>query len=260
MKLKIALCQTDVAWDNKQATLDRAANIVRSADADIAILPEMFSTGYRKAEERLADTMDGDTVAWLRELAYDSKCAVTGSLMMKIGYGEDGHKFVNRLLFATPEGELYHYDKRHLFTFSGEQNYYSAGSERIIINYKGFRILPLVCYDLRFPVWSRGCNEFDLMIYVASWDKSRVGVWDTLLKARAIENQCFAAGVNRVGDDPNGSYNGHSAAVDFFGNELARVADGVVGVASAVVDLDELNRYRDKFRAWQDGDKFQIIL
>ena len=224
------------------------------------MLPETFTTGFKTTSAEYAETMDGDTVKWFKDNAVSTGKAIIGRTMIKVP-GQNGRDiFYNRLFFSTPDGTLLHYDKRHLFSFGGEAVHFSRGKERVIIEYKGFRILPLICDDLRFPVWSRGRDEFDLMIYVASWDNSRIGVWDTLLRARAIENQSYVIGVNRVGKDPTANYEGHSVAVNYYGELLAAVEDENESDVIIELELEPLRRFRNKFRAWEDGDDFNIIV
>ena len=253
MGLKVALCQMNIAWCEKEKNLRKAEEFIEAADADIVVLPETFTTGFKTTDASFAENMTGPTVKWFEDVASRYGKAVVGSTMIK----ENG-KYFNRLFFARPGEELLWYDKRHLFSFGGENVYFSRGEKRIIVEYKGFRILPLICYDLRFPVWSRGRNEFDLMIYIASWDNSRIGVWDTLLKARAIENQSYVVGVNRVGHDPTANYEGHSVAVNYYGELMERVDNNKEGMVVAELELVPLRRFREKFRAWEDGDDFEV--
>lgn len=253
MGLRVALCQMDIAWGDKERNRETAGRMIREAAADIVVLPEMFSTGFDMEPSTVAERMNGPTVGWLKGITAETGKAVICSIVI-----EDGGRFFNRLLFAEPGGALHKYDKRHLFSFSGEDRNYSAGSERLIIDYKGFRILLLICYDLRFPVWSRGSDEFDLMVYIASWPSSRIQVWDTLLRARAIENQSYVAGVNRVGDDPASHYDGHSVAVDFYGNVMASAIEDKEGLFVTEFELEPLRAFRRKFPAWQDSDSFQL--
>lgn len=259
MGLKIALFQMNVAWCDVPANLQKAERYIRGADADLVVLPETFTTGFKTTSAAYAETMDGQVARWFAETARSAGKAIMGSTMIKVTE-PDGDKYYNRLFFATPDGQLRHYDKRHLFSFGGEARYFSRGRERIIIEYKGFRILPLICYDLRFPVWSRGCDDFDLMIYIASWDDSRIGVWDTLLRARAIENQSYVVGVNRVGKEPSASYEGHSVAINYYGEVIAAVEDEREDDVIVELELEPLRRFRNKFRAWEDGDDFKIII
>ncbi len=254
MELKAALCQMDITWGDKKSNTARAEKFVLSTDADIVILPEMFSTGFDMDPARVAETMEGETVSRLKAVALNSGKAIMCSIIIR----EEGNYF-NRLLFIRPGREIQHYDKRHLFSFSGEDKNFSRGQERLIIEYKGFRILPLICYDLRFPVWSRGSNEFDLIVYIASWPSTRIRVWDTLLKARAIENQCYVIGVNRVGQDPTSLYDGHSCVINYYGEIIATSNEGKEEILEVAVDLGPLLIFRGKFPAWRDSDRFGII-
>jgi len=255
MELKVALCQTDIVWGDKKANMARAGKFIVYADADLVILPEMFSTGFDVAPGPLSETMNAETVKWLKIMSADSRKAIICSVIIS----EDG-KYYNRLLFVKPDGEILHYDKRHLFSFSGEDRNFSAGKKRLIVEYKGFRIMPLICYDLRFPVWSRGSGEFDLMIYIASWPSSRIKVWDTLLKARAIENQCYVVGVNRVGNDPSSCYDGHSCVINYYGEVMVISDQGKEEVVEVALDTEPLRAFREKFPAWRDSDRFDILL
>lgn len=257
--MKIVLLQMDLAWADACANRTAAENMIRSnPGADLYIMPEMFTTGYCTSPVGIAERNGSDTIEWLRQVAAECDCAIAGSVAVEC----DG-EFFNRFYFATPEGTLYQYDKRHLFTFAGEHKEYRRGSERIIIDYRGVRILPLVCYDLRFPVFSRnggGCGEqpYDLAIYVASWATPRVEVWSTLLRARAMENVCYVAGVNRVGSDPYSEYPGCSVVVDFLGNVVAQREMGSEGAICAELDLGKLTDFRVKFPSLNDADKFEI--
>lgn len=256
MILKTALVQTKIAWGNKKYNLDTAEQITKETDADLIIFPEMFTTGFMTEEtENYAEPMDGETIGRLRELVIRIGKAVAGSIIVKNASGT-----FNRFVFIKPDGTIEFYDKRHLFSYSGENNLYSAGHERIIIEYKGVRIMPLICYDLRFPVWSRNQQNYDAAIYVASWPESRIRAWDALLCARAIENQCYVLGINRVGSDPTAHYNGHSIALDYLGQELASLPENKEGVIFADLDIEALNNYRNKFRVWQDADEFIVSI
>lgn len=256
MILKIALVQTDIVWGCKAANLAAAETAAASTDAHLVVFPEMFTTGFMtEATADYAESMDGETVSRMCATAVKTDKAIAGSVIIKTDEGT-----FNRLIFAKPDGTIEWYDKRHLFSYSGEDKLYSSGKERVIINYKGFRIMPLVCYDLRFPVWSRNRQDYDVALYVASWPESRIPVWDVLLSARAIENQCYILGVNRVGDDPTSSYNGHSTAIDYMGRSMASLPDSTAGVIRADLDLDALSLYRNRFRAWADSDDFSVII
>lgn len=260
MGLRVALFQMNVAWCDKETNMRRAEEYIRRADADVVVLPETFTTGFKTTSAAYAEPMDGTVVQWFRRVAVETDKAVVGSTMIQDRDAGGADRYYNRLFFSKPDGELLCYDKRHLFSFGGEAEYFTRGNKRLIVEYKGFRILPLICYDLRFPVWSRGRDEFDLMIYIAAWDNSRIGVWDTLLKARAIENQCYVVGVNRVGREPNSNYEGHSAVINYYGEVIAAAKDGKEDEVVVDLSLEPMRRFREKFRAWEDADDFRIIL
>jgi predicted amidohydrolase len=206
------------------------------------------------AAAELAEDMDGPTVDWMREEAAALGCVITGSLIVR-----DGGRCYNRLVWARPDGSLEHYDKRHLFRLAGEQEHYAAGSRRLVLALKGWRVCPMVCYDLRFPVWSRSRDDYDLLLYVANWPARRAHAWSTLLRARAIENLCYVVGVNRIGRDGNGAtYAGDSVAVDFLGQALTSVGGGD-RVETAVLDLESLRAYRRDFPAHLDADRFELV-
>ena len=217
----------------------------------LIVLPEMFSTGFITMPAGEAES-DGASLGWMKAIAKKYGCAVAGSVAT-----EDGGLFYNRFYFVKPDGTFVKYDKRHLFSFAGEDRRFTAGSEKVITEYNGVRFFLQICYDLRFPCFSRNIlpNPYDAVIYVASWPSPRIGAWDTLLKARAIENQCYAIGVNRVGKDPSCQYNGHSSIVDPYGNASASCAEGVEEIVSADLDLDSLQAFRDKFPVLKDADR-----
>lgn len=250
--MKITLVQTSLIWENAEANRKNLSRLVDEFDdTDIIILPEMFSTGFTMKPEAVAETMDGPSVDWMRNIAYSNNCAVTGSLVVK-----EAGKYYNRLLFVFPDGTVQHYNKRHLFTLAGEHKQYTTGKERLLVKYKGWKICPLVCYDLRFPVYSRNTEDYDLLLYVANWPRPRILAWDTLLKARAIENMCYVAGVNRVGEDSNGhNYPGHSQVVDFLGKEVLKpsVEEGLLNVT---LNKSALEESRNKFGFLNDRDRF----
>ncbi len=209
--LKITIIQSELVWENsaqnRQVFLEKIKSI--SEVVDLIILPEMFTTGFTMNPEKVAETMDGETIHWLKYLAKEKNTAITGSLIIK-----EGNKYYNRLVFVHPTGEIKTYDKRHTFTLAGEDKIYTAGNKKLIVAYKGWKICPMICYDLRFPVWSRNTDDYNLLIYVANWPKPRITAWSTLLKARAIENMSYVVGVNRIGADDNGhEYSGNSAAM-----------------------------------------------
>ena len=254
--MKIALIQTSLIWENPLENRSHLAQNITGfmEDVDLIVLPELFSSGFTMNPKAVAETMEGETVLWLQHLAKAKNAAITGSLVI-----EENGKYYNRLLFVYPDGEIKTYDKRHLFSLAGEDKFYTAGAEKLIVDYKGFKICPLVCYDLRFPVFARNVENYDLLIYVANWPKPRVNAWDILLKARAVENMCYTIGVNRTGTDANNHhYSGHSQAIDFLGNYLVdpQEADGVFMVE---LDKEKLLETRNKLPFLNDKDEFKLV-
>jgi predicted amidohydrolase len=261
--LRVTLVQADTAWHDPAANRARLADSLR-ADAsptDLIVLPETFTTGFSNEAVAGAEGMDGESVAWMRALAREHDAAVTGSVQIR-----EGDSVFNRLVFATPDGTLRHYDKRHLFRMAREQQWYAAGCDRIIVAHRGWRICPLVCYDLRFPVFCRnradatrpGELEYDLMLFVANWPESRHEAWRTLLRARAMENLCYVVGVNRAGKDGNGHpYLGGSIATDALGSTVVE-CNAAPQVAHAVLSMDRLREHRRRFPAHLDADTFTI--
>ncbi|RYY72069.1 MAG: amidohydrolase [Chitinophagaceae bacterium] len=253
--MKIALIQTDIIWeDAEQNRKNFEAKIYTIAsDVDLIVLPEMFTTGFSMHPDEIAETMEGNSVSWLKTIAKSKNSAITGSLVIK----ENNH-FYNRLLFVFPSGEIQHYDKRHLFSLAGEDELYSAGTKKLIIEYKGWKICPLICYDLRFPVFSRNTEEYDLLLYVANWPTARITAWNTLLKARAIENMCYTIGVNRIGEDGNHHpYPGHSQAIDFLGNSIIESSEKET-ILIAELEKQQLLETRKKLGFLNDRDAFEI--
>lgn len=253
--LNVTIVQSDLLWHEAAGNRERfTATIDKLKDpTDLIVLPEMFTTGFSMHAPELAETMDGESIAWLRETAARHNASVCGSLIIS----EQG-KYFNRFVCASPSGELHSYDKRHLFRLADEQNHYAPGSEFVTFAIDDFRICPLVCYDLRFPVWSRNRDCYDLLLYVANWPSRRHRAWETLLRARAIENLCYVAGVNRVGKDGNDiPYRGGSAIIDYLGNDLANLGDRA-GAATVELNLDELTSFRERFAFHKDADKFAI--
>ena len=251
--LNIAIIQADMNWESSAENLELYDSMLDNIDADLVILPEMFSTGFTMNPSRVAETMQGESISWMKRCAERTGSAVCGSLAIE----ENGH-FYNRLLFVKPSGEIQHYDKRHLFTMAGEPEAYAAGKDRLVLEYKGWKLCPLVCYDLRFPVFSRNDVDYDLLIYVANWPEPRIMAWDTLLKARAIENVCYVAGINRVGQDGNGHrYPGHSQVLDCFGNGMASCGDQATTVQIRL-DRNSLQEARKKFPFLADRDDFTV--
>lgn len=255
--LNLALLQTELHWENPAANRSKFETLIRklSSSTDVAVLPEMFSTGFTMNPENVDDSEGGKTREWMLALAKETNMLLIGSTV----FAEKGNYF-NRLFAAFPDGRCLQYDKRHTFTLAGEDQVYEAGSERLEFEYKGFRICPLICYDLRFPVWSRNTNDYDLLLYVANWPLQRVAAWDALLKARAIENMAYVAGVNRVGEDGGGyAYNGHTAVYDMLGEQLCFRGDSE-GVLEVQLSRDTLLETRKKFRFLQDRDRFTLEL
>jgi len=253
--MKISLIQTSLIWENPKANRDNFEMLINSIQetTDIIILPEMFATGFTMKPEDVAETMDGETIQWMKDMAAAKDCAVTGSLVI-----EENGNYYNRLLFVLPNGEIKTYDKRHLFSLAGEDKAYTAGADRLIINYRGWKISAFVCYDLRFPVFSRNTEDIDLMLYVANWPAPRVTAWDTLLKARAIENMCCVAGVNRIGQDNNGhNYLGHSQVFDELGANVLEPSESE-GVFIVKLDKESLLETRKKFGFLNDRDGFSL--
>ena len=254
--MKVAIIQTHLVWENPIENRSHLAQKITGfmEEVDLIILPEMFSSGFTMNPKAVAETMNGETVTWLQHLAKAKNCAITGSLVIE----EEGN-YYNRLLFVLPTGELKTYDKRHLFTLAGEHEVYTKGREKLILNYKGYKICTLICYDLRFPVFSRNDENYDLLLYVANWPKIRINAWDALLKARAIENVCYTIGVNRIGKDANHhEYVGHSQVVDFIGDYVLepQEADAVF-----IVELNKasLLSTRKKLNFLDDRDQFKLM-
>jgi omega-amidase len=255
--MKISLIQQDIAWEDKQENFVRFEKAIVSdnSGADICILPEMFNTGFSVEPESVAEPPHSITFDWMREMARKKDCALCGSYIVR----ERKH-FFNRLLFMTPGGESFSYNKRHLFSMGGEDKAFTAGRKRTVIDFRGVRILPLICYDLRFPVWSRNRNDYDLLLYSANWPVARKEVWITLLKARAIENQCYVAGANRIGTDATGaSYFGGSMIINARGEEISTGDLDSECVVTAEIQTSELDDFREKFPVLKDADLFKII-
>jgi len=255
--LKVSLFQTDIIWEDKQRNLNNLQQKLESTqeNTDLIILPEMFSTGFSMNSKQLAEPVSGDTIHTLKELATRFQTAITGSFIAT----ENG-KYYNRGFFITPDKEAHYYDKHHLFRMGDETIHFSPGREKLIINYKGWNICLLICYDLRFPVWSRNVNnEYDLLIYSANWPSSRQQVWDILLPARALENISYVCGVNRIGTDGNELiYTGGSVMYSPRGELLAKVPDNEDKIKTINIDLEMLHRFRKKFPAWEDADKYKL--
>ena len=254
--LKIALLQYDLVWENPEENRINFTNHITaiSEGVDLFILPEMFTTGFTMNAEDHFETMNGDSVTWMQTMANQKRAAICGSLVIK----ENNH-FYNRLLFVYPNGEIKHYDKRHTFTLAGEDRVYNKGVKREIFEYKGWKIAPQICYDLRFPVWARNTDYYDLLIYVANWPEIRIGAWDVLLKARAIENLAYCIGVNRIGLDGNAHpYCGHSQSIDPLGNVIGQLGENELGAIITTLSKKELSDVRNKLNFLEDRDSFVI--
>lgn len=259
--MKITIMQWDIVWaspEQNRKRLDEA--IARLEPCDLMVLPEMFSTGFATHPEGIAEDEPCQTLEWMRHKAAERDCAIAGSVALRVpGQGAETESFRNRFFFVKPDGSVAYYDKHHLFTYGGEHRRYTAGQERVVVEWRGVRFLLLVCYDLRFPLWSRNREDYDCALYVASWPTPRVGAWSALLRARAIENQCYVVGVNRVGTDPACEYCGASAIIDPYGCDVATCTLGEECSATAELDLSELGRFREKFPVLKDADPFGLI-
>jgi predicted amidohydrolase len=254
--MKIALVQTNLHWQqpvaNRAMLEEKLANLTQLID--LLILPEMFTTGF-SMDTSAAEASHVMQLKWMQQLAKQGNMAITGSVMTKLQHG-----FVNRLYWVQPDGTYFTYDKRHLFRMASEHEHYQPGTDRLLVNWRGFNFCPLICYDLRFPVWSRNVNlEYDVLLYVANWPQARVQAWTQLLKARAIENLCYCLGVNRIGSDGNGIvYNGQSACYDFKGDTVLALEDHET-IEIVDLDIQQLKDYRAKFPAHLDQDQFILL-
>ncbi len=252
--LKIALLQSPLVWENPEANRIYFSEVLQdvSLDTDLIILPEMFNTGFTMNPEYVAKEEGPKTVDWMLQKALETNAAIVGSLPFF-----ENDSYTNRLFFVEPSGKTALYDKRHTFTLAGEDKVYRAGTERLLVDYKGFKICPMVCYDLRFPVWSRNTEDYDVLIYVANWPKPRIIAWDTLLKARAIENMAYCVGVNRVGADEMGhEYIGHSAVYDALGEQFA--FSEREEIVYATLSKEHITATREKLKFLEDRDSFEF--
>ncbi|MBV9989361.1 MAG: amidohydrolase [Chitinophagaceae bacterium] len=258
--LTVTLVQSQLHWENRDANLSMFGEKIRglTTRTELVVLPEMFSTGFSMDPAKLAEEMNGRTVSWMKELAASQKIILTGSVIIK----EEGHYF-NRLLWVLPNGSIGCYDKRHRFAFAGEDKEYTPGSKRLIASVKGWKLNLQVCYDLRFPVWARQQTkqtpEYDVLLYVANWPSKRSHAWKTLLTARAIENQSYVIGVNRVGEDGNGiAHAGDSMVIDPLGATLYHCAEAE-DIHTITLQREPLDEVRNRFPFWKDADEFKII-
>jgi len=255
-KLDIVIIQANLIWENP--SINRS-HFVKAIDTlkkkpDVIILPEMFTSGFSMNANKFAETMDGETINWLKETASNHNLAIAGSLAIK-----EGSQFYNRFVFVEPSGKISHYDKRHTFTLAKEGEVFTSGNNKIIIDYKDWRICPMICYDLRFPVWARNTEDYDVLIYVANWPKPRISAWDALLKARAIENMCYCIGVNRVGADAKGyEYPGHSTVYDVLGNRMTNLMVNKEAIHTITLYKKPLQKYRKALGFLNDRDTFNL--
>lgn len=253
--MKVTIIQQDILWGSPEQNVQHLDKLLDGAQgADLYVLPEMFTTGFATQEDAVVEKEPSVALQWMKRKAAEFNAAFAGSVALDSGDG----KLVNRLYFVRPDGSFVQYDKRHLFKYGGEHHRFNAGSERKIVEYKGVRILLAVCYDLRFPVWLRNRGDYDAMLIVANWPKPRRFAWDTLLRARAIENQCYVLAANRTGTDPVCEYTGGTAFIDPYGDTLEAVPDSTEGMITGIVDLKHLEDYGKKFPVLDDADDFEF--
>lgn len=256
--LKIAAIQSSLTWEDKKQNLHHFDHLISTLEeaVDLIVLPEMFSTGFTMNPERVAESMEDESVRWMKKTAQQKNSGLVGSIVIK----ENG-KYFNRSLFVHPDGSIDSYDKRHTFTLAGEDRVYEAGTKRTIVNFRGWKICPMICYDLRFPVWIRNVDDYDLLIFMANWPTPRVNAWDQLLKARAIENMSYVVGVNRIGTDDNDyKYSGHSAVIDSLGEVIAEISENQEGIVMASIQKEKQQLIRDKLGFLNDRDQFKIYV
>jgi omega-amidase len=253
--MKLSVVQPDLVWENKSENLQNLERLLSSLDdkTDLVILPEMFNTGFSMQTDKLSEPTNGDTFHWMVNMSEKGKYGICGSYIVR-----EGSNVYNRWVFVGPEKERWFYDKHHTFSISGENKYIVAGNNRLVFGFRGFRINPYICYDLRFPVWCRNQNDTDLIIYAANWPAARRNVWNTLLRARAIENQCYVAGSNRIGTDGMGiHYAGDSLIIDPRG-EIISSAAGIEQCINGDISIEKLSDFRQKFPVLDDADTFII--
>lgn len=252
--MKITILQTDIRWGNPTLNADNAYNLMKEAEpSDLYVLPEMWSTGFATNPIGIAEPDGGMSLEWMKDVASQFKAAICGSVSI---FNTSDGTYRNRHYFVTPEGECPYYDKHHLFRYGGEDSFYKAGEERTVVYYKGMRFLLVICYDLRFPLWVRYNDDYDAIIVVANWPQSRQNAWQILTRARAIENQCFLIGCNRVGSDESCQYIGRSVVVSPKGHTIAQAISDKQQYITADINIESLNRLRGKFRVLEERDKF----
>lgn len=255
--LRILIIQPDIIWKNATGNLRQYDDMIGSYQkpVDLVLLPEMFTTGFLSAPEDIPQSMQEETISWMKNIAVLHHCSIAGSLIM-----HENNQFYNRLICVHPSAEISFYDKRHLFRMAGEEKHYAQGLKRTISMVKGWRICWQICYDLRFPVWSRNRNDYDVLVYVANWPAQRSDVWNVLLKARAIENQSYVIGVNRTGKDGNDiTYIGESSVIDPKGHPIHNISTGKGELISAELSYSSLLDFRNKFPVWRDRDNFTVV-
>jgi len=255
-KLHIVGIQADLTWEDPIKNLAFFEKKIHALhkEADLIVLPEMFPSGFTMHPKNIAEKMTGNTVLWMQRMGRKQEIALVGSIVI-----EENKNYYNRLLFVHPSGKIEWYDKRHSFTLAGEEKVYTAGSEKLIVKFKGWKICPLICYDLRFPVWSRNAENYDVLIYVANWPVSRIQAWKTLLKARAMENMSYTIGVNRIGIDANKyEYSGDSLILNCLGEELSALKKNENGIIKATLVKTEQERIRERLGFLNDRDAFKI--
>lgn len=255
-ELNVVGIQVDLFWEDSEKNLTYFEQEINklSSNVNLIVLPEMFTSGFTMNPENVAETMDGKSVSWMKHMAKEQNAALVGSLVIS-----ENNNYYNRLLFVHPNGNIDSYDKRHSFTLAGEHEAYTSGNKKLIVDYLGWKICPLICYDLRFPVWARNSEDYDVLIYIANWPITRIKAWDTLLKARAIENMSYTVGVNRCGKDANNyEYSGNSLIVDYLGNELSALEANEIGNIKAILKKNEQEKVRTKLGFLNDKDSFTI--
>jgi len=252
--LHITLVQLDIYWENPGENIQRVEKLLMdTGETDLIILPEMWSTGFTMQPERVAESDHGPAVEWMKAQSKSRNSVITGSISV-----HHGHHYLNRCYFTFPDGTLSFYDKKHLFSFGKEDQHYTPGNEKVMVEIKGWKVRPVICYDLRFPAWCRNTDDYDLLLIVANWPVPRIHHWDALLKARAIENQSYVAAVNRTGTDGNGlEYNGHTSLYDMNGTSLVRM-DEKEGITAFRLDKEILTAFRHQFRFLQDRYDFTL--
>lgn len=254
--LKVTIIQSNLEWENPEINLKNFSEKIDriKEDTNLIVLPEMFSTGFSMNPKIFNNNLAETVIAWMKKKSTEKNCVITGSVIFK-----EGSKYFNRLIWMNPNGNYDFYDKRHLFSFAGENNHYTSGNKNLICNIKKWKIKPLICYDLRFPVWSRNKNSYDILIYVANWPERRIEAWDILLKARAIENQAYVIGLNRIGKDGNGiEHSGNSQIIDPKGKIISQTLPFQENTETVELNYSELIDFRNKFRVSDDADRFLI--